>query len=200
LTFTPNASGLPANFTNPQVVFANGTKTATINVAAGSTAPWSLPAVQVGSVAGTITVRLATLTLSSGESVLPSNPVVGNITVARGIPVITPGSVRITSITATGFSVVLQGLSTPRDLSTANLTFTPASGATLNGAAFPPVTLTPASTNWFADTAAGRGVDNGGRFTLTIPFNYSGDTNALGTVSVTLTNSVGTSTAVSGGR
>jgi hypothetical protein len=198
LTFVPNAASLPANYTNPDVAFiGGGTTSPNITIPANSTTI-ALPAVQLGSVAGTITVRLLTLT-SGGQSVLPATPATSTIPVPRLAPTIVPGSVKIINITSTGFSIFLDGTSTPRDLTSASLTFTAASGATLNGATAT-VSLTSAATTWFADTGSGRGVANGGKFSLTMPFSYSGDPTAIGTASVTLTNSVGTSPAVSGGR
>ncbi|MBZ5620376.1 MAG: Ig-like domain-containing protein [Acidobacteriia bacterium] len=206
LSFTPNgAASLPTPFNNTAVQFvtaapgSGGTTTLPINVPPNSP-PVPLPAVQIGTVAGTITVRLATLTIAgTTQSALPANPTTTTITVPRLAPIIVPGSVKITNVTSSGFSVFLDASSTPRDLSSANLTFTAASGAQLNGTQFT-VSLTSAAAAWFPDTAAGRGVANGGSFSVTMSFSYSGDTSALGSVSVTLTNSVGTSTAVSGGR
>ncbi len=197
LSFTPNASNLPANYVNPDVKFIGGSTTsAPVNIPANSTAPVTLPAIQVGTVAGTITVKLATLTTSSGQSVLPANLVTASITLGRLAPVIVPGSVKITNITSTGFSVFLDASSTPRDLTSASLTFTAASGTQLNGAT-ETVSLSTPATTWFGSTP---GVTNGGAFSVTMQFAYSGDPTAIGTVSVTLTNSVGTSAAVSGGR
>ena len=121
------------------------------------------------------------------------------ITVPRIAPVIVPGSVKLTGVSGSGFTLFLDGSSTPRDLTSASVTFTPANSTQLNGTQFT-VPLTSAATAWFADTGANRGVANGGSFSLTIPFTYAGDLSALGTVSVTLTNSVGTSAAVNGGR
>jgi hypothetical protein len=199
LSFTPNAASLPTPFTNTALQFASGgTTSPNITIPANSTAPVVLPAVQLGSVAGTITVRLASLT-SNGQSVLPANPPSTNITVPRLAPIIVPGSVKIINITSTGFSVFLDATSTPRDLTSASLTFTPAPGAQLNGSA-ETVSLTSAAAAWFPDTGTNRGVANGGMFSLTMPFAYSGDTTALSTVSVTVSNSVGASAAVSGGR
>jgi hypothetical protein len=43
-------------------------------------------------------------------------------------------------------------------------------------------------------------VSNGGGFTLTISFGYSGNSSALGAAQVTLTNSQGKSDPVSGGQ
>ena len=201
LSFTPNASNLPANYVNPDVKFITGGITSpNITFVANSTAPVPLPAIQLGTVAGTVTVTLTSLTLSStGQSVLPSQTVFATLTVPRSAPVIVPGSVKIINITSTGFSVFLDGTTTTRELVSASLTFTAATGAQLNGAS-ETISLTSASTAWFSDTGAGRGVANGGAFSLTIPFNYTGDPTAIGTVSVTITNTVGTSAAVSGGR
>jgi hypothetical protein len=196
LTFVPNANNLPTPFNYTAVQFAGGgTTSPNITIPPNSTAPVTLPAVQLGSVAGTIAVRLATLT-SNGQSVLPANPSSTNINVPRLAPAITAGSVRIVNITSTGFSVTLQAVATPRDLTSATLTFSPASGAQLNGAQ-ETVQLTTPATTWFTSAAGGTA---GGAFTLTMPFTYSGDPAAIGTVSVTLTDSAGTSAAAAGGR
>jgi hypothetical protein len=200
LSFTPNAANLPANYTNPDVKFIGGSTTAgPITIPPNSTAALPLPAIQLGTVAGTITVTLTTLTTLAGQPVLPANPVIATITLRATAPTIVPGSVKIINVTSTGFSVFLDGSSTTRDLTSASVTFTAAAGDQLNGTQFT-IPLTAASTAWFSDTGANRGVANGGAFSLTLPFNYSGDTNAIGTVSVTVTNSVGTSPPVSGGR
>jgi len=200
LSFTPNAAGLPANFTNSAVQFVSGGITSPLAIPANSTTPVTLPAVQLGTVAGTITVQLTSLTIAStGQAVpLPTPAPSQTITVPRLAPVIVPGSVKITNITSSGFQVVLDASSTPRDLSGANLVFTAASGTQLSGTQTFTVSLTSVAGPWF-DPANAAAVASGSAFTLTIPFIYSGDTSALGSVSVTLTNSVGTSTAVSGG-
>jgi hypothetical protein len=84
--------------------------------------------------------------------------------------------------------------STPRDLTSATVNFTAASGATLTGTTFT-VQLSDTATAWFESPA---GQAAGGAFDLTIPFPFSGDPKAIGSVSVTLTNSKGMSLAVSG--
>src|SRR5262249_42101720 len=61
LSFTPNAQNLPAGYTNADVKFASGGTTADVNIPAGSTAAVTLPAVQLGSVAGTVNVTLTAL-------------------------------------------------------------------------------------------------------------------------------------------
>jgi hypothetical protein len=146
---------------------------------------------QQGTVAGTIT---ATITSVNGNTL----PVSSQPTVTQAVkalaPVITTGSVKITNLTTTGLTVELDAYSTTRDLSSATFTFQAASGATLSGTS-QTVSLTSAATSWFSGSG---GLAAGGSFHLSVPFTYSGDTSALSGVSVTLTNSVGTSTAATG--
>jgi hypothetical protein len=206
LTFTPDASvkGLPSPFTNPDLVFGSTGKATSGNVSipANSTAgiPVDSTGVQLGSIAGVVTVTLASLTDQRTGQVLPlPSPVPSaTITIKPSAPVIT--SVKITNITSSGFQVVVDATTTTRDLTSISLTFTAASGDTLNGSQ-QTVSLTSASTAWFAATGnASLGKGNVGAVSVTVSFPYNGDPNAIGTVSVTLTNSVGTSPAVSGGR
>jgi hypothetical protein len=100
-------------------------------------------------------------------------------------------------VAATGFTVELQASSTPRDLSKAFLDFTAASGTQLSGTTSFTVDCSSAVTSWFASDA---GKNAGGVFDLQIPFTFSGDTSSIGSVSVTLKNSVNTSAAVSGSQ
>lgn len=201
LSFTPNAAGLPAGYIDPAVQFAGGGRTLAVSIPRNAT-DVSLPnngAFALGTVAGTVTVALDQLQMSSGGTVpLPANAPSTSSTVPRAAPVITANSVRITNVTSTGFTIDIgSAYSTTRDLTdNAVVTFTPAAGAQLDGTRFTMALATP-SANWFSSTA---GRDQGSRFSVQIPFSYSGDTSAVGTVSVTLENSAGTSAAVSGGK
>jgi hypothetical protein len=203
LEFTPNASNLPANYgitQNTAVKFSNGTINAQANVPPNSTAAITLPAVSIGHVAGTITIRLTSLvnTATNQPIPLPSQTVTGTITVPRQAPIITAGSVFIENITATGLQVTFNATSTTRDLTSATVTFTAASGAQLTGTTtFSNIPLTTPATTWFSSTA---GVTAGADVSVIIPFTFTGDTTAIGGVSVTLSNSVGTSPAVNGQR
>jgi len=191
LSFDGSVSGLPVGYVNPGVKFASGgTTTPPVSIAANSISTITLPGVQMGSVAGTITVKLSSLTIPGGQSVLPANPPTATIPVAPVVPVIVTQSVKIINVTSSGFTVVLDASSNPRDLLQADLTFAPASGAQLNGTQLS-VPLTGIAKPWFASTS---GIANGGSFGLTLPFNYTGDPNALGSLSISLRNSVGSST------
>jgi hypothetical protein len=195
LSFTPSRPNLPEGYTNPDVKFIGGSVTSEpISIPADSSEPVWLPAVQLGTVAGTITVKLAALTTSTGLSVLPDTPPAATITVGKFVPSIVPGSVRIVKNTASGLSVLLDASATACDLSSANLTFQAASGARSDTT----VSLTVPAASWLPGTAADCGVADGGAFSLAIPFLYSVDTTAIGSISVSLTNSAGTSPAVSG--
>jgi hypothetical protein len=200
ITFAPNASGLPdSGYMDPALRFAAGGTTLSFSVPAGSTAV-SLPsngAIQLGSVSGTITVTLDQLRAAGTNTDVPlAERPSATIVVPRQAPVIVAGSVQITGLSASGFSVELDAYSTPRDLRSATFTFSPSSGSRLDGQTAITVQLATESAAWFASTD---GRNNGSRFHLRVPFTLSGASNAVGTVSVTLENSVGASSAVSGG-
>ena len=101
----------------------------------------------------------------------------------------------ITSVTAastsTGFTVTIVGYSNTRDVSQAVFTFTAASGANLQTGQVT-VALSSAFSAWYQSAAS---APYGSQFTLTQPFTVTGNQQAVTSVSVTLTNSVGTSAA-----
>jgi hypothetical protein len=202
LSFSPAAAGLPTSgylpdgsYPGAALQFASGGTSTTFAVDAGSTS--SIPvAVQIGDVAGTIRVMLTSLSTQGGDTVTLASPLsLGSIAVPRLAPITAPGAVQITNLSATGFSVDLVATSTPRDLSSVTFSFSPAAGTQLNNTSFA-VSLSDIATAWFASNA---GQAAGGAFDLTVPFPFSGDMSAIGSVSVALTNSVGASSPESGG-
>jgi hypothetical protein len=197
LGFAPSVAGLPAGYMDPALQFAAGGTTLNFTVPAGATtvSPITGATVQQGTVAGNLTVTLTSLT-SGGVSVLPPTPVAVTATILPLPPVITPNSVHITNLTASGFDVVLTGYSTPRDMTSATFTFTAASGTQFSGGATFTVPLSAAYSAWYQSAAS---QSFGSMFQLQVPFTLSGSTGVLQSVSVTLTNSIGTSTPVSGG-
>jgi IPT/TIG domain len=188
LSFSSTAPGLPSGYVDPGLQFSTGQTSATFSIGAGSNSA-RVAALQQGTVEGTITVTLTNLT-ANGVSVMPSSTVSGTVTIPPLPPVITASSVQITNLSSSGFDVVLTGYSDTRDMTTANFTFTAASGTAFSGTSTFAVPVSSAFTTWF-DSAAGQ--QNGSMFLLTVPFTISGPTSVLGSVSVTLTNSVGTS-------
>jgi hypothetical protein len=199
LSFQPNAAGLVPGYQDPALQFAAGGTTLDFTIPAGATTVTLSQngAIQQGTVAGDITVTLTRLT-AGGVNILPVPAPSSTVPVPRSAPVIMANSVQIVNITATGFEVELTAYSTPRDLSAAAFVFSPASGgATLSGTTTYPLDLSSASTQWYASSA---GLSSGSAFTMQVPFTFSGDASAVGSVQVTITNSVGTSNAVTGGQ
>jgi hypothetical protein len=197
LAFTPSVAGLPAGYMDPALQFAAGGTTLNFTVPAGVTtvSPLTGGTIQQGTVAGTITVTLASLT-SAGVSVLPPTPVTATATIVPLPPVITANSVHITNLTASGFDVVLTGYSTTRDMTSATFTFNANAGTQFSGSATFTVPLTAPYTAWYQSAQS---QSFGSMFQLQVPFTLSGSTNVLQSVTVTLTNSIGTSTPVTGG-
>jgi hypothetical protein len=205
LGFTPFGGGNSGiNDPNPSPVYIDpalqfldsngngiGTKY-TLAIPPGTTS-LSLPTINVGTVAGTISLAMTMNgfteidpTFSNSQTVLP--------TVA---PVIEPGSVQITNATATGFDVELIANSSPRSAISATYVFTPAPGSQLTGLTTFSIDVSSLLLNWFESEA---GLKYGSRFSLKMPFMVNGPMNAIQSVSVTLTNSAGTSSAVTSGK
>jgi hypothetical protein len=189
LTFTPNSSvtGLPAGYQGDVGFVSNtGTKSSTSVVAIpASSTSVPIPTLDPGTVAGSLVV--------GGANVTPAT-----VTIEPAAPIIEPGSIQITNATGSGFDVELVATSTTRDLSSATFTFSPSANGQLSGTTTFNVDVTSlfnGAKGWFASTS---GLTYGGAFSLTIPFTLTGSSTAIGSVSVTLTNSVGTSTSVSG--
>jgi len=181
LTFAP-ASGPD----DPNVQFTTGGRTVAFQFPAGFTQAQfpSNFAVQTGTVAGAITL---TLTLRAGGiDMTPSPAPTEVLRVAASPPVITSTTIAASS---GGFNLVIVGYATTRDMSSATVTFTPASGVTLstNNVNVP---LSQVFTTWYASATSAQ---FGSMFSLTIPFTTQGGANALASVSVVLTNSQGNS-------
>ena len=182
LTFAPSASG---GTDDPAVQFASGGRTLPFTIAANSTVT---PAVllQTGTVAGTATATLA-LT-SNGLNVTPATAAPVVITIATAVPSITTAAVTRATNTLT---VAVHGFSNTREITTAVFHFVPATGSTINNA---DVTVNVAAefAAWYGSTAS---TQYGSSFTYTQQFTLDQDVNSIGSVTVTLTNSVGASAA-----
>ena len=189
----------PSGYQDPNLEFVStGATTIPFTIEANSKTATlgSNGAIQQGTVAGTITVTMTSL-LAGTADVLPKPAPTFTITVPRLAPVIAAGSVEIASLTSTGFDVELNGYSTSRDVQEATFVFTGASGSTLNGQTSFQVSFSSAAATYFGGST---GLKNGGNFGLTVHFTYSGDTSVIsgGSVAVTVSNSVGTSSEVTG--
>jgi hypothetical protein len=183
LSFTPDTGA-----DDPSVVFSNGQRTANFAIAQGATNALFNPdplRLQTGTVAGAITI--VTRLFSNGIDVTPAPPPTQVVRIPPGPPVIT--SVSLVR-SAQGLQIVITGFAPTRQVSSASVTFTPASGASLQTAQFS-VPVEGTFVAWYTSSAS---APFGSQFTLTLPFN--GDTSAVGSVQVSLINSQGTSNSV----
>jgi len=182
LTFAPD----PGNPPNPQVQFATGGTTFNFTLPANTT---TTPAemVQVGTIAGTITVTLQ-LT-AAGVDVTPASVAPITIIVPKVAPTISSVSITTSGNTLT---VLTTGYSTTREMQSATFKFTPASGATLAQTAI----IVPATSLFSAWYNTDASAQFGSEFTYIQQFTLSGSASSIAGVSVTLTNTVGTSPGV----
>jgi hypothetical protein len=185
LTFTPNAA---VAGDDPRVLFTNGRRTATFNVPANQTAGTFTDAnlgIQLGTVAGTITL---TPTLQANGVNVPCNCTPQAIVIARTAPVIRTVVARRS---AGGFTVDVTGFSPSRELVSATFRFAQGTAGNLQTTEVT-LQLGAAFATYFQSA---EGLANGSEFTLSVPFTISGDPNAVSTVTVVLTNSVGSTTS-----
>jgi hypothetical protein len=173
-----------SGITDPAFQFASGGLTAQTVVPAGSTVAPSAVAIQMGTVAATITITAQLL--SGTQDVTPSPAPKVSFRLNPAPPVIT--SVTVAS-TSTGFTVTIVGYSTSRDVSSASFTFSAASGSTL-GTSQLPVSVSSIFAPWYSSATS---ASFGSQFTYTQPFTVTGNSTAIASLTVTLTNSVGTS-------
>ena len=189
LTFAPDSPSPDGG----EVVFTTGGRTASFTVPANTTQAVftgnKVPGVQTGTVSGIITLTLD-LT-AAGIDITPSPAPSTTLHVAKSAPVIVTATV--TGVTSSGFNLVVVGYATSREMVSATVGFTAASGVTL-ASSTATVSLATVFTTWYQSSASAQ---YGSNFSLTIPFTFTNSTNPLASVSVMLTNAVGNSTTVS---
>jgi hypothetical protein len=183
LTFAPTSGA-----DDPSIQFSTGGRTAQVTIPAGGTSGVTNVGVQTGTVAGTITITAQLL--AGGTNVTPTPAPSTTIVVTAGAPVITAVTANRTS---SGFTVTVTGYASNRDVDTAAYQFSPSAGATLTTTQVS-TTVTSLFTPWYSSASS---APYGSQFTLTQPFNVSGSSSSVLSVSVTLTNALGTSPAVS---
>ena len=185
LTFAPNAAN---NADDQAIQFSTGNRTVTFTIPAGQTQavfPMTPLGLQTGTTAGTITL---TTTLQAGGAPINCNcQLTQTIIVPRSAPVLS--TVRATR-TATGFNVVVTGFTTTREITQGTFRF---AGTTNLQTTELTVALTAIFNTYFQGDD---GAKAGGQFTLTIPFTIQGDTANVNSVTVVLTNAVGSSQPV----
>ena len=173
---------------DPSIQFANGGRTFSFVVAANTTL---VPTIQLqsGTVAGTITIPLHVM--AGGVDVTPPSvqPIV--IVVPAAVPFV---STNVISRSGGQLTVAVHGFSNTREVTQATFHFTnPAGGPIDTPDVVAPVG--PLFTTWFSSPQSAQ---YGSSFTYTQIFNVSDDATNIGSVQVTLTNTVGTSAAKTG--
>src|SRR5262249_41002475 len=108
-------------------------------------------------------------------------------------------AIQLANETPSGFTIQVTGYSTTRILKTWSVQFTPASGYTMPVSQFT-INIQSTATLWFASAAS---QTYGGQFTLSVPFSFQSSESAgqnllqsLASISVTMSNDVGASSAV----
>lgn len=175
---------------DPAVQFANGGRRMPFTVGANQTAAnfgGSPSALQTGTVAGLIT--LTSRYRANGTDVTPTPPPTQTLRIDGAAPLLT--RLDLTRGPA-GFELVVFGYSNTRDVVRANVRLTPSAGGSLAGSEFT-IDLASLFQTYYNSAAS---APFGTQFRLVLPFNVTGSQQDLGSVSVTLTNSVGTSNAL----
>jgi hypothetical protein len=182
LTFAP-LSGAD----DPNIQFSTGGRTATLTIKAGATASTASIGVQTGTVAGTITIT--SQLLAAGQDITPVPAPTKTIVIAPAAPAITSVAAAVNS---TGFTVTLDGFDPTRAVTQVVFTFAAAAGSTLQTTS---VTISAATlfSSWYQSSAS---TAFGSQFSFTLPFTVTGNVQSLTSVTVTLVNPTGTSTAM----
>ncbi len=188
LTFTSSVGG-----DDQTVQFATGGRAVNFTIPAGTLNANFSGHTSVGVITGTLagTIKITLSFSSGGTDITPSPAPSATITISTTVPFIQ--TVQFTNATAAGFTVVVTGFSSTRDMTSGLFHFAPASNSTLTN---PDVTvqLGVAFSLWYNNTASNA---TGSEFTLTVPFFTQGNGNDVVAVTVTLTNSKGSSNPVS---
>jgi len=191
VSFTPD-EGLPDD---PAVRFANGGRsTSFFGGGRGSLA--SIP-LQMGTVAGTITLQASSIEASLtgsiidltgwlGVDVTPSPAPVRTIRIAPAPPTLVSGFLRRTD---SGLEATIYGFSTSRNVTSAAFRFAVAAGESLQSPETT-VQLDQAFTTWYSNPASAQ---YGSQFLYTQPFTVQGNLQAITGATVTMTNAQGTS-------
>jgi hypothetical protein len=189
--------------TDPAVQFAVGGRSVTFSIPAGQTKAVfqnndTQIRLQTGSVAGTIVLTPSFVTVDGGVNVTPTNPQTLNLSVAQSAPRLT--SVVLSSKTTAAITLQITGYATGRALTQMDFTFTPTSGENVSTSKLT-VPVESSFVSWYQGATS---QSYGSLFTATITFSFSGNvtnvTNLVDTiqsVSTTITNKLGSSSAVS---
>ncbi len=195
---------------DPAVQFSTGGRTVPFVIPANSTSAnfagqGSQIFLQSGTVAETVVLTPDFLTQAGGIDLTPSPATTLQFSVAPAAPVllaVVPASVISTAtgtVITSSFVLNITGFSTTRSVKSMTVQFTAATGFNFGAGSQVQVDLTSSSAAWFQSAASQA---FGGQFEISIPFTLTGTglptgtapIQAIASVSVTVTNDVGTST------
>lgn len=189
--------------TDPAVQFSTGSRTVDFVIPANSTnanfaGEGPQIYIQTGTIAESVTLTPSFTTATGGVDVTPTSPTTLQFNIAASAPVVQ--SLQIANQTTSSFTLVIVGYSPTRNLSSLTVTLNPATGFSFPTSQFP-VDLSQASNLWFESSTS---QTFGGLFQVNVPFNLTGTVaknqtliQSIASVSVTVSNSVGTSNSVS---
>ncbi|MEZ5400177.1 MAG: hypothetical protein R2729_10955 [Bryobacteraceae bacterium] len=182
LTFEPDG-GLPDD---PAIAFADGTRMLNIALPANSTTPVPVN-LRTGTTAGTI-VLTAMFDPPEGGTAPELAPL--RIAIARAIPVFDV-SITCSRTSATELTITADGYSNTREVRQAAFTFAPAPGESF-ASQTAPVDVNGLFSTWYASSASSQ---LGGTFRYRQIFNVQPAASAVASVTLTLTNAVGSATS-----
>ncbi|MEW5977108.1 MAG: choice-of-anchor D domain-containing protein [Acidobacteriota bacterium] len=190
LTFTPTSDN-PSD--DPAVQFSSGGRAVDFTIPANDTRAQFGEAFDIGFSTGTVAgnIQISVALRNGLDTVTPNPDPSRTAVVERRAPTI--ANVSVSSRTASGFEIVVTGYATTRSLTRAGFQFAARPGSNVQGGA---VNLNVESlfTTWYQEEESRA---FGSQFRLRVPFTVQGDANAIGSVSVTLSNIIGTSTPYS---
>ncbi|MEO8026216.1 MAG: putative Ig domain-containing protein [Bryobacteraceae bacterium] len=189
---TPDTGSPDSNLNraDPSVRFRNGQTTQAFTIPPG-TRTVTFPITSTGTVAANLTFRITRLEVAGTPS-FNSLPSVST-RVNRAAPTLTSACYASTS---TGIEVVLTGFASTREVTKSDLTVQFLPSAYMPSGTFT-VTARAISNEYFS---ADESVASGGAFTLRLPFSVESGANSIQSLSVTVTNALGTSAARSAGK
>ncbi len=172
------------------IQFVTGGRTVTFTIPAGATNaqfPVSSLGLQTGTVAGTITVTAQQLKTGSLD-ITPSPAPSISTRVSRAAPVIVSAKL---IRNGTGFNIQITGYSTAREITQATFSFKALGASTLQQSQVT-VQLGTLFSAWYQNSAS---ITFGSQFLFTQPFTIQGDATMVAPDTVTLANSLGSSSA-----
>lgn len=182
LTFTSQATH-PSTGVGP-ATFSAGSSPLTFTIPANMTS-YAISMIQKGGEAGVIHVAITNLT-GAGQSI--PGPAPFDITIPKTPPVFTANDVQINS-TSSGFNIVIAGSSSTRDMTGGSLTFNGSS--TIDGGTVDLGSLGIAKLfdDWYTNPSRSMNLTTFQQ--LTLPVSITGDKSKINSITITLTNSAG---------